>query len=49
MGMVLRSKEMMTLAKAVVCNLNKFIGLVITTGIVMIINYVVNKLWVFSK
>ena len=31
------------------CNLNKFIGLVITTGIVMIINYVVNKLWVFSK
>ena len=31
------------------CNLNKFIGLVITTAIVMIINYVVNKLWVFSK
>ena len=31
------------------CNLNKFIGLVITTGIVMIINYIVNKLWVFSK
>ena len=31
------------------CNLNKFIGLVITTGIVMIINYVVNKLLVFSK
>ena len=30
-------------------NLNKFIGLVITTIIVMIINYVVNKLWVFSK
>ena len=31
------------------CNLNKFIGLVITTAIVMIINYIVNKLWVFSK
>lgn len=30
-------------------NLNKFIGLVITTAIVMIINYIVNKLWVFSK
>lgn len=31
------------------CNLNKFIGLVTTTAIVMIINYIVNKLWVFSK
>ena len=31
------------------CNLNKFIGLVTTTTIVMIINYIVNKLWVFSK
>ena len=31
------------------CNLNKFIGLVITTAIVMIINYIVNKLGVFSK
>ena len=31
------------------CNLNKFIGLVTTTSIVMIINYIVNKLWVFSK
>ena len=31
------------------CNLNKFIGLFITTAIVMIINYIVNKLWVFSK
>ena len=31
------------------CNLNKFIGLVITSAIVMIINYIVNKLWVFSK
>ena len=30
------------------CNLNKFIGLA-TTAIVMIINYIVNKLWVFSK
>ena len=30
------------------CNLNKFIGLVTTTAIVMIINYIVNKLWVFS-
>ncbi|MFR1077492.1 MAG: GtrA family protein, partial [Romboutsia timonensis] len=28
------------------CNLNKFIGLVTTTAIVMIINYIVNKLWV---
>lgn len=31
------------------CNLNKFIGLVTTTAIVMIINYIVNKLWVFNK
>lgn len=31
------------------CNLNKFIGLVTTTAIVMIINYIVNKIWVFSK
>lgn len=31
------------------CNLNKFIGLITTTAIVMIINYIVNKLWVFSK
>ena len=31
------------------CNLNKFIGLATTTAIVMIINYIVNKLWVFSK
>ena len=31
------------------CNLNKFIGLVTKTAIVMIINYIVNKLWVFSK
>ena len=31
------------------CNLNKFIGLVTTTAIEMIINYIVNKLWVFSK
>ena len=31
------------------CNLNKFIGLVTTTAIVMIINYIVNKLLVFSK
>ena len=31
------------------CNLNKFIGLVTTTAIVMIINYIVNKLWVYRK
>ena len=31
------------------CNLNKFIGLVTTTAIVMILNYIVNKLLVFSK
>ena len=28
---------------------NKLIALVITTGIVMIINYIVNKLWVFKE
>ena len=27
--------------------LNKMIGLIITTAIVMIINYLINKLWVF--
>ena len=29
--------------------LNKLIALVITTGIVMIINYIVNKIWVFKE
>ena len=28
---------------------NKLIALVITTGIVMIINYIVNKIWVFKE
>ena len=30
-------------------NLNKLFALIITTAIVMIINYVVNKVWVFKK
>lgn len=29
--------------------LSKIIGLIITTGIVMLINYFINKLWVFSR
>ncbi|WP_133015272.1 GtrA family protein [Clostridium cuniculi] len=28
---------------------SKIIGLIITTGIVMILNYFINKLWVFSR
>ena len=30
-------------------NLNKLFALIITTAIVMIINYVVNKVWVFKR
>ena len=30
-------------------NLNKLFALIITTAIVMIINYAVNKVWVFKK
>ncbi|MDU3724375.1 MAG: GtrA family protein [Clostridium celatum] len=30
-------------------NINKFISLILTTGIVMIINYIFNKIWVFKK
>ena len=29
--------------------LNKLIALVITTVIVMVINYIVNKIWVFKE
>ena len=32
-----------------IVGLNKLIALVITTGIVMILNYFINKLWVFKK
>ena len=32
-----------------IVGLNKLISLVITTGIVMILNYFINKLWVFKK
>lgn len=32
-----------------IVRLNKLIALVITTGIVMILNYFINKLWVFKK
>ena len=32
-----------------IIGLNKLISLVITTGIVMILNYFINKLWVFKK
>lgn len=32
-----------------IAGLNKLIALVITTGIVMILNYFINKLWVFKK
>lgn len=31
-----------------IANLNKLISLVIATGIVMVVNYIVNKLWVFK-
>ena len=30
-------------------NLNKMLGLIITTIIIMFINYVVNKIWVFKR
>ncbi|MDO4925287.1 MAG: GtrA family protein [Turicibacter sp.] len=32
-----------------ILGLSKIIGLIITTGIVMILNYFINKLWVFSR
>lgn len=32
-----------------IVGLRKLIALVITTGIVMILNYFINKLWVFKK
>lgn len=32
-----------------ILSLNKLVGLVITTAIVMIINYIVNKIWVFKE
>lgn len=32
-----------------IVGLNKLIALVITTGIVMILNYFINKFWVFKK
>ena len=32
-----------------ILSLNKLVGLVITTAIVMVINYIVNKIWVFKE
>lgn len=32
-----------------IVGLNKLIALVITTGVVMILNYFINKFWVFKK
>ena len=32
-----------------IVGLRKLIALVITTGIIMILNYFINKLWVFKK
>lgn len=32
-----------------ILGLSKIIGLIITTGIVMLLNYFINKLWVFSR
>lgn len=32
-----------------ILSLNKLVGLVITTAIVMVINYIANKIWVFKE
>lgn len=32
-----------------ILSFNKLVGLVITTAIVMVINYIVNKIWVFKE
>lgn len=46
-GLVLNTSILFILVD--IFKMDKFIGLVLTTAIVMIINYIFNKIWVFKK
>ncbi|MGL5379105.1 GtrA family protein [Clostridium sp.] len=46
-GLILNTSILFILVD--VFKMDKFIGLILTTAIVMIINYIFNKVWVFKK